>query len=755
MKIRDVLESLTLEEKCALCAQSENRFGEIKKLGISGISPQDNPRGMADYFHQKSEEQREEGYYPVAFPTESCLAMSWDENLAYETGKNFALECRANPEMITWLFRPGMNLKRSVLCGRNFQYFSEDPVLTGEMAGSYIQGLQDYGVAATPKHFLCNHQEFERMSTNSIVSERALREVYLRAFEIAARKGEPLAIMSSYNKINGEWVNSNQHICDLLRKEIGYEGLVVSDAMAIHHNKVESHMCGMMDLELADASIHTQELIDAVKCGKIEEECINQSVERLLRMTNLLERTDPVCIDMEDMHESARISAEKCMVLLKNTGILPLKESQDHILVVGKIAEEPSYTGGGSGHMNGYRVENYLEEIRKIAPDTMYAPGYELAGTYPPVEPVNEELIQEALEKARQAELLLVFAGLGYGYESEGYDREDMKLPEGQRRLLDALIRQGKKLVLILSCGSVLDIHAWNDSVEAILYNGLGGEAVAAATVNVLFGKSEPGGRLAETWPVYEEHTSAFLNFAGMNKMHRDVIYGEDIYVGYRWYQKRVLPVLYPFGYGLSYTDFQIGAPVLSCRTLCLGEEIKMKVFVKNRGERAGSQVLQVYFGKQGNTVVERPEKQLIAFAKVWLEPGESKIVEMKIQADALRYYDTVQDRWVLEGGEYCLMVGTSCEQIHHMEKIQIEQGEKEIVYTEMTPLVWFTGKEKFYQILMEHFSPEVAAMLNPKMVPMMALAYAVPIYRFTEPIFGMPLFDQNGLELILEKMNE
>ncbi len=752
-RTKEMIRQLTLEEKCALCAEGEEGFGKIERLGMKANEPQDNPRGMSDYFMENPNEKTAK-YRPVAFPSDSCLAMSWDENLAYETGACFARECRANEKMVTWLFRPGVNLKRSVLCGRNFQYFSEDPVLTGEMAGSYIQGLQKNGVAATLKHYLCNNQEYERMTTNSVVSERALREVYLRTFEIAIKKGNPMAVMSSYNKVNGEWVNSNPHVCDLLRGKLGYDGLVVSDAMAVHHNKVEAHKCGMMDLELAPASIHTRELLDAVRNGEVEEGVVDRSVERLLDFLERLQATTPTDVDLEKLHETARVAAEKSMVLLKNTGILPLGEKQEKILVVGRLAEEPSYMGGGSGHMNGYRVESYLEEIRKIVPDVAYAPGYELAGKYPPVEPVRPDLVKEAVEKAGSAKKVIVFAGLGYGHESEGYDRADMRLPEGQRLLLDELVKVNRNIVLVLSCGSVLDIARWNEKMAAILYNGLGGEAIAPATINVLFGRSEPGGRLAESWPVCEEHTPAYMNFAHMGEMHQNVVYGEDVYVGYRWYQKRKLPVLYPFGHGLSYTRFLVGEPVFSAMDLKAGQQAEVKVLVTNVGERAGSQVIQLYMGKEGPSVIDRPRRQLLAFGKVWLEPGEAKSVSLLVKADDLRYFDTAQDKWLLEDGKYEIMVCTSCEDVCSTRTITISGGDKVIKYTEMTPFVWFAMSEKFQKIVQEKFPPQVAAMMNPMVVPMMALSFALPIYRFTEPVFGAPLFDKEGLEMILEKMN-
>ena len=350
-KARDILAKLTLKEKCSLCAQADGSFGRVPRLELPGNVPQDNPRGGEDYFRSGRPAEGDGKYHPVAFPSDACLAMSWDEELAYKTGEYFARECRANPSMVTWLFRPGVNIKRSPLCGRNFEYFSEDPVLAGEMAGSYIRGLQDNDVAATLKHYICNNQEFERMTTNSVVSERALREIYLRAFEIAIGKGNPLSVMSSYNQVNGEWVNSNSHICDLLRKDLGYEGVVVSDFAAIHHNKIAAHNNGMMDIELAPTDVHSEELLQAVKEGRVKEETLDQGLERVFDLVDLLYATEPAEADMDQLHEAARIAAEQCIVLLKNNGILPLEKEQENLLVIGALAKDPSYMGGGSGHM--------------------------------------------------------------------------------------------------------------------------------------------------------------------------------------------------------------------------------------------------------------------------------------------------------------------------------------------------------------------------------------------------------------------
>ena len=776
--IRKIIGQLSLQEKCELCAQAEGSFGRIERLGLDGNVPQDNPRGGADYFRSGRPKEGDGQYHPVALPSDACLAMSWDEKAAYRAGEIFALECRANPEMVTWLFRPGVNIKRSPLCGRNFEYFSEDPVLAGEMAGSFIQGLQDNGVAATLKHFICNNQEFERMTTNAIVSERALREVYLKAFEIAIRKGAPWAVMSSYNRVNGEWVNSNPHICDLLRNELGYEGVVVSDFAAVHHNKVQAHKCGMMDIELAPVEVHSDELLEAVLEGEILEEQIDAGLERVLELVDRLYDTKPVQVDMEALHQEARQMAAQSMVLLKNDGILPLCKEKS-LLIVGALAETPSYMGGGSGHMNGWKIDSCLEEIRKYVPSARYAPGYVLKEGFPPREPVSEELIEEAVKAARGADTVIVFAGPGYCTESEGYDRENIELPEGQKRLLDELTKVSSRIVLVLSCASVLNISPWRDKLAAILYTSLGGEAVGGASADVVFGASEPGGRLAETWPLCEEHTPAYMNFTRGGKDMSNVIYGEDIYVGYRWYEKRKLDVMYPFGHGLSYSSFEIGNPEVKISggsekktslkadkkaeqkavtsvpfRISPKDEIELTVPVTNTGSRSGSEVIQIYISWPENSICDHPVKELKAFAKVSAGEGETKEAVIKLKCRDFAFFAPSQNKWIIEDGAYTIHIGKSSEKILYSLEMFMHGGDIPYIYTEMTPLAWFIGSPKYHKILKEDFPPEVELQMNQDTFEWCCLCLPLPFYKVTEGYLGKPIMTKEQMQDVLKKMN-
>lgn len=754
-RAKEILSQLTLEEKCRLCAQEEGSFGRVERLGLAGNVPQDNPRDGADYFRSGAPVEGDGKYHPVALPSDAALAMGWDEELAYEAGSCFAMECRANPVPVTWLFRPGVNIKRSPLCGRNFEYFSEDPVLAGELAGSYIKGVQENGVAATLKHFICNNQEFERMTTNSVVSDRALHEIYLRPFEIAIEKGNPWSVMSSYNQVNGEWVNSNQEVCDLLRKELGYEGVVVSDFAAVHKNKAEAHNCGMMDIELAPSAVHSAELLQAVKEGRVKEETLDRGLERVFDLVLRLEETAPASVDAEEYHEKARGMAEKCTVLLKNDGILPLSEKAERVLVIGALAEDPSYMGGGSGHMNGYRVDSCLEKIRENCPDVKYEPGYLRRAGWPPAEEMDTGLYEKAVTAAKEADTVILYAGLGYCYESEGYDRKDIRLPEGQKMLLDTLTDMKKKIILVLFCGSVLDISPWNDQVNAVLYPGLGGEAVGGAVANILFGKAEPGGRLAETWPMREEDNPAYMNFAAGGEDMPDVIYGEDIYVGYRWYEKRKIQVLYPFGHGLSYTAFEVGKPVFSTTEVTPETEIRVSVPVKNTGSRKGSQVVQLYIAREGESICKHPVKELKAFGKIELDQGETGEICLSMTGQAFRFYSPSQKKWLLEDGGYKMMIGTSSEEILYEETVVLTGGDIPYIYTEMTPLAWFVASEKFHRILRENFPPQLDETMHQETFEWCCLIAPMPFYKITEPFMGQAAMNQEQMRFVLNEMNK
>ena len=453
--------------------------------------------------------------------------------------------------------------------------------------------------------------------------------------------------------------------------------------------------------------------------------------------------------------------------------------------------------GGGSGHMNGWKVDSYLEEIRRYAPAAQYAPGYLLREGFPPKETVSEELIREAIEAARKADTVIMIAGPGYCTESEGYDRRSIELPEGQRRLLDELTRLDAHIVLVLSCASVLNIAPWKDKLDAVLYNSLGGEAAAGATARILFGEAQPGGRLAETWPVCEAHTPSYMNFARGGKDMADVLYGEDIYIGYRWYEKRSLEVLYPFGHGLSYTSFRIGQPVVkacdaedgnmaaaggtsatdaaattgAAKTADMtgtaetaatehgvwttpNTQLEITLPVTNTGSRPGSEVIQLYLSWPGTSICDHPVKELKAFAKVTLAPGETRNVVLRLKCKDFAFYAPAQGKWIIEDGEYTLHIGTSSEDILYRYPVCMQGGDIPFVYTEMTPLVWFINNPRYHEILKEDFPPEVEAQMNQDTFEWVCLILPLPFYKVTEGYMGPPIMTREQMQSVLKKMN-
>lgn len=755
-KIREIIGQLSLKEKAHMLAQIDGRYGKCERLGIAGINPQDNPRGGQDYFRSGRPRPDDGDYHPVAYPSGTTMGMSWDLKLSYDIGKAMGRAGKANANYIHCLNRPGVNIKRSPLCGRNFEYYGEDPVHSGEMAAAYIQGVQSENVSACLKHYVANNQEFERMTTNSIISERALREIYMRVFEIAIKKGDPWMIMTSYNKLNGQWVNSNTHVMDVLRDEFNYNGVVVSDFLAIHHNKIEAHQ-NRMDIELAPDVIHSQEILEAISMGKIKESQVDESIFRILKLYFRLAETEgvEVNVDLEEEHGMARIAAQKSMVLLENDGVLPLKRSShEKILVAGQLAKDPSYMGGGSGHMNGYKIDIPLDEIKKYHSQVDFTPAYELHEGFPPVDVVNTELIQEAVRKAEESDIILFFGGYGYCYEAEGWDRSDILLPESQRKVLEALMKTPAKLVLILSSGSAIDLSAYKENVAAILYAGYAGEAFGGAAADVLFGVAEPGGRLAETFPMKLEHTPAYLNFAGSLVDCPDIMYGEGVFVGYRWYDARKIQTAYPFGHGLSYTSFEIRDIEVSKKELTKEEKVIVSATIRNSGTRAGSQVLQLYVHDR-ESVILRPEKELRAFTKVYLDPGEERTVTMELDRSAFEFFSNSLNRWVMEAGEFDLILATSAEQIVGVKTITFTEGDTAYVYNQMTPLIWFIKNPKFFQILNEDFPPEKQFVFDVTKCEFTTLLYPAPFFRLREPTMGQPIFSQEEINYIINRMNE
>ena len=642
--VKSIIRELSLEQKCALLS-GEDTFQSrgLPQFGIPSIWLSDGPHGVRKQAGASDHLGINPSEPATCFPTASAVASSWDPALGEEMGQALGQEAAA--QNVAVLLGPGLNVKRSPLCGRNFEYFSEDPYLAGKMAASYIRGIQKNGIAACPKHFAANNQELRRMASDSIVDERTLRELYLTNFEIAVTEGHPKTIMTSYNLINGTYANENAHLLqEILRDTWGFDGAVVTD-----WGGSNDHALGVKNgstLEMPAPGLDSaRELCKAVKDGRISEVDINVRLEELLNLINdttgALEKA-PKTIDWDAHHALARKAAAESIVLLKNKGdLLPL-DPEARIAVIGDFAQTPRYQGAGSSVVNAPKVDSFLQVFEESGLHSVgFAQGFNRQGKPDP------SLQAKAVELAAQADVVLLFLGLDEVKESEGLDRSDMKLAKNQIDLLLAIHRVNPKLVVILSSGSAVET-GWQSHCQGLLWAGLGGQAGAGAVLDVLTGKVNPGGHLAETWPLHMEENPSYHNFGGPG---RNVEYREGLYVGYRYYQTAGVPVAYPFGYGLSYTTFAYSNLTATPNGVT--------VTVENTGDRAGDEVVQVYIAKP-DAKIFRPAQELKGFLRVHLEAGESRTVTIPLDDKAFRYWNDPAGRWAVEGGSYEVRVGGS-----------------------------------------------------------------------------------------------
>ena len=675
--VKTVIQQLTLEQKCALLSGAATfKSRAMPQYGIPEIWLSDGPHGLrkqagpADHLGQNPSEPA------TCFPTASAVASSWDPALGEEIGR--ALGAEAAAQDVAVVLGPGLNTKRSPLCGRNFEYFSEDPYLSGKMAAAYVRGIQENGVSACPKHFAANNQELRRMATDSVVDERTLRELYLTNFEIAVTEGHPKTIMTSYNLVNGTYANENAHLLkDILRDTWGFDGAVVTD-----WGGSNDHALGVKNgstLEMPAPGLDSvRELVKAVKDGKISEVDVNARLEEFLDLvystTAALEKA-PKTIDWDAHHALARKAAAESIVLLKNRGgLLPL-DPKANIAVIGDFAEKPRYQGAGSSLVNAPRVDSFRQVFEASGlKNAGFAKGFERGGK------ANPELKAEAVELAKKADLVLLFLGLDEVKESEGLDRSDMKLAKNQIDLLLAIHRVNPRLVVVLSCGSAVET-GWASHCQGLVWAGLGGQAGAGAVLDVLTGKVNPAGRLAETWPMHCEDNPSYNNFA---KDGRTVEYREGLYVGYRYYQTAGVPVAYPFGYGLSYTSFEYS----DLHATPTG----VSLTVKNTGAMAGDEVVQVYISKPDARIF-RPMQELKGFARVHLEAGESKLVSIPLDDKAFRYWNDPAGHWAVEGGSYTVRVGACSEDIRLEATVTVEPSGDANPYDGMAMSHYLSGQ--------------------------------------------------------------
>ena len=663
--VKQLVSRLTLEEKASLCSGLDFWHTKgVQRLGIAPVMLTDGPHGLRKQ-EQKSDHMGLNKSVPATcFPTASATACSWDRELMREIGVALGEECIRHDVAV--LLGPGANIKRSPLCGRNFEYISEDPYLTGEMAAALIQGIQSMGVGTSLKHYALNNQEDRRMTINAVVDERTLREIYLAGFEKAVKQSQPWTVMCAYNRVNGTYCSENNKLLnDILRDEWGFEGLVVTDWGACN-DRVEGLAAGQ-DLEMpASGGMNDRLIIEAVQAGRLSKAALDKAVERVLSMVlRWAEHKEAAC-DMDAHHLLARRAAAQSAVLLKMEGsILPLSRG-GNIAVIGEFAKKPRYQGSGSSLINPARLECAFDEILSYAPDAVYAAGYSVASDEP-----QEELIREACEAASRADVAVIFVGLPNSYESEGFDREHMRLPGAHTALIEQVAKANPNTVVVLSNGSPVEMP-WLAEVKAVLEGYLGGQAGGGALADVLFGVVNPSGKLAETFPVKLQDVLASKYFPMGPKA---VEYREGLFVGYRWFDASGKVPLFPFGHGLSYTTFEYSELKVEREHVAAGEEVSVSLTVRNNGSAAGQETVQLYVRDVQSTVF-RPEKELKGFCKVQLATGEEKRITFTLDKRAFAFYNTEISAWQVESGEFELLAGASSVDIRLKGKVFVESCE-------------------------------------------------------------------------------
>ena len=651
--IKKLVSELTLEEKASLCGGSDFWHTQaVERLGIPAFMLSDGPHGLRKQDQEGDHLGINDSIKAVCFPAACATASSFDTELIGGMGETIGAECQA--EGLSVVLGPAVNIKRSPLCGRNFEYFSEDPYLAGEMAAAYINGVQGKHVGTSIKHFAANNQEYFRMSNSSDVSERTLREIYFPAFETAVKKARPWTVMCSYNKINGTYSADNEWLLtDVLRKDWGFDGFVVTDWGAVN-DRVQGIRAGL-ELEMpGPTDANDQRIVESVKSGALEEALLDQACERILTVLyRYYDNRTGGTFDRDADHEKAVAIETECAVLLKNNGTLPLRPEQT-VAYIGGYAEKPRFQGGGSSHINCSKTVSALDAARAKGRRVEYVKGFpadrdELDGAE----------LARAVEAAQKADVAVIFAGLPDSFESEGYDRANMDMPSCQNKLIAAVAAAQPNTVVVLHNGSPVEMP-WADDAAAILELYLGGQGVGEAADLLLYGEKNPSGHLAETFPMRVQDNPSWLNF---NSDPRHCRYAEGIYVGYRYYDKKDMPVRFAFGHGLSYTTFRIDNARLSAAEMDDDTTVQVSVDVTNTGGRAGKEVVQLYVSDRNGTP-DRPVKELKGFAKVELAPGETRTVSLAVDARSLSYYSEALGDWFAPSGKYALLLGDASDHL-------------------------------------------------------------------------------------------
>lgn len=658
--LKKIISQMTLEEKAGMCSGLDFwHLKHVDRLGIPEVMVSDGPHGLRKQDDKGDHLGMNDSIKAVCFPPACLAACSFDRDLMHEMGSAIGREAQAND--VSVVLGPAVNIKRSPLCGRNFEYYSEDPYLAGEIAAAFINGVQSEHVGTSIKHFAANNQEYHRMSASSEVDERTLREIYFPAFETAVKKAQPYTFMCSYNQINGTFASENKWLLtDVLRRDWGFEGYVMSDWGAVN-DRVPGLIAGL-DLEMpGSGGFNDAEIVKAVKDGSLDEAVLDQAIERILRIIYLYaDNHTPQEFTMEADHEEARRIAEESMVLLKNDGVLPLNPSEK-IAFIGGFAKNPRFQGGGSSHINCFRTASALDSLPEHAQIT-YAEGFPADR-----DAYDEMLAAAAIKVAENADKAVIFAGLPDSFESEGYDRSHMQLPSCQNRLISEILKVQPNTIVVLHNGSPVELP-WRHEVKGILEAYLGGQAGGAAVTRILFGAVNPSGKLAETFPEKLSDNPSYLFFGDGDKVE----YREGIYVGYRYYDTKEMPVAYPFGYGLSYTTFAYSNLRLDKEIMTDSDTLHVSFDITNTGSVAGKEIVQLYIRDlTGST--NRPLKELKGFEKVSLEPGETKTVTIELDYRSFAWYSTNLGDWYAAGGSYEIQVGSSSRDIRLLAKVTLK----------------------------------------------------------------------------------
>jgi beta-glucosidase len=752
-KIDQLVSQMTLEEKALLTSGRDAWSTQpIERLDIPYIWMADGPHGL-----RRAPETYLWGYGDQApatcFPTASALSASWDMDLMQEVGA--ALGVESNALGVDLLLGPGINIKRSPLAGRNFEYFSEDPLLSGKLGAAYINGVQSQGVGATAKHYVANNVETQRMWANSNLDDRTLNEIYMTPFEIAVKEGQPWSVMACYNRVQGIYgTESLQLLTDKLKNEWGFKGFVVSDWDAVV-DRVQGIRAGMhLEMPGKPARITNKMVVEAVKNNELDEQQLDSIVKDLLRIVFMGQNTEDKFGDqnLEQHHQLARKVAAEAITLLKNSEkLLPVETAKyKKIAVLGEFAVNPRYQGNGSSQVKPTKLDKFIDIVRDEygqGIEFVYSAGYSLSNDD------DLSLVEAAAAIAADADLALVMAGLPLSYESEGIDRTHIDLPPSHNKLISAVAKVQPNTAVILTNGSAIAMP-WVDEVSAILETWLGGQAGAGAIADAVFGKVNPSGKLAETFPVRLEDTPAYLNFPGEDGQ---VIYGERMFVGYRYYDKRNIEPLFPFGHGLSYTEFGYSDLKLSSTNITDNDQLQVSLTVSNTGKVKGKEVIQLYVADTESSV-QRPIKELKAFDKIELAPGESKEVSFTLNKRDFSYYSKVYDRWLAESGKFEILVGSSSRDIRLKGSLSLSNTEK--LNYKMTEFSFFSEFWTNPQLkpLLIAFMPKWIKAMTPEGKPVEEAK--IEDFLQQQPLIKFPYFtggevDEQKIQAFVEKINQ